>query len=353
MKSELSLDQLCEGSPALAHVLDALFDGVYVVNRKRKIIFWNRGAEAITGYSAAEVAGRSCAEDILNHIDETGRLLCRDGCPIERTLETGEEVRAKIYPLHRTGRRFPVMTHIAPIRDDEGDIVAAIEVFRDISNEEEFRLLQEKFDLLVRRYVSHTTYEEIVAQASESGGSSAASADLTIFYLDMAGFTPFSERHDPEEVVKVLNNVFGMCGVITRERHGDIDKFIGDALLATFLDANDAVAAARALSCEALPAFNRKRQENGQEAMRVRIGIHSGVVLQGDIGSSERKDRTVIGDVVNVTQRIESRCEPDSILISEAAFSRLNAEESAYFELHGDISVKGRGQPVRVYRLRT
>ncbi|MBN1868052.1 PAS domain-containing protein [Candidatus Sumerlaeota bacterium] len=352
MIQNFSTEDLTDKDSVLATVLNSLFDGVYIVDPERRILFWNRGAEEITGYPANEVAGRWCGDDILNHIDEQGRLLCRGACPLLQVIQTGEPARAKVYPLHKSGRRFPVMTHIAPIRGPENEILAAIEVFRDISKEEDYRILQEKFQRVVQKYVSHTTFEEIVAQAHSEAGSAAVERDLTILYLDVVGFTPLSEKHTPEEVVDLLNTLFSTCGVITKECHGDIDKFMGDAVMAVFIDANDAVQAARTILGVSLPEFNRLRAQDGREEVRVRIGINSGRVLQGDVGTLDRKDRTVIGDVVNTAQRIERACPPGSILISETTYARLSEENAARFAFHGEEAVKGKADRVRIFAVK-
>lgn len=349
MEEHITSDYLERRDTTLASVLNSLFDGVYVTDLQRRILFWNRGAEEITGYSSDEVAGHRCSDNILNHIDENGRPLCRGRCPLLQCMTTGQEVRSKIYPLHKSGRRFPVMTHIAPLRDASGKIIAGIEVFRDISQEEEFRLLQEKFNALVQRYVSRSTYEEIMAEAKGTEGD-AQIRDLTVFYLDIVGFTAISEKTPPVEIVTMLNSVFGICDVITREKHGDIDKFIGDAIMAVFIDANDAVEAAAMVQQEALPAYNAQRFEQGFEPIRVRIGINSGMVVQGTIGTSDRKDLTVIGDVVNTAQRIETACEPGLVYISEATLSRLNPTNTKRFEPAGETTVKGKQDPLRLYR---
>lgn len=149
----------------------------------------------------------------------------------------------------------------------------------------------------------------------------------------------------------MLNDVFGFCDVITTQHHGDIDKFIGDALLAVFIDANDAVQAARQIQCDALPHYNTLRAEDGFEPIAVRIGINSGLVLQGDVGGAERKDLTVIGDAVNTTQRVETMCPPGSVMITEAARSRLQEAESNRFRSYGEVSVKGKKQPIHVYEM--
>ncbi|MFH1958361.1 MAG: adenylate/guanylate cyclase domain-containing protein [bacterium] len=331
----------------LAFMLNTIFDGVYIVNRKREIIFWNKGAEEITGYKYGEVCGRRCSYDILNHIDENGKLLCKENCPLSKTFETGKHVRIKVYPLHKSGRRFPVMMHIAPVRDKDKNIIAAIEVFRDISKEEDYRILQEKFNNLIRKYVSSATFKDVMERLKSDVKSDARIRDLTVLYLDVAGFTGFSEKNPPLKAARMLNEVFGICGVITKECHGDIDKFIGDALMAVFVDANDAVCAGVKI-LEALSKLNRKRSEKGKEPINVRIGINSGNVIQGDIGTFERKDLTVIGDVVNTTSRIQGIGDINSIFISEAAYSRLKNPE--IFKFHKKVAIRGKKHRIPVFR---
>jgi PAS domain S-box-containing protein len=346
-KKEHSIpDEFNVADSVLVTVLNSIFDGVYVVDRDRRIIFWNKGAEEITGYRSEEVMGSRCSDDILNHIDENGILLCRSACPLVETLRTGKEIRAKVYPFHKDGRRFPVQTHIAPIRNDNGEIVAAIEVFRDISREEEFRILQEKFKELVRKYLSTATFEEVMDQLQGSRGK-ARTKDLTVLYLDVVGFTSFSERHSPEETAKMLNDLFGICEVITKECHGDIDKFIGDAVMAVFIDANDAVLAAIKV-LEALSEFNKVRVKEDHEKIQIRIGVNSGLVIQGEIGTPDRKDVTVVGDVVNTASRIESVTDAMDLCISEASYSRL--KDPKWFQLLKEVQVKNRRRPVSIYR---
>ena len=345
-KADSILEDFSVADSVLVTVLNSIFDGIYVVDKDRKIIFWNRGAEEITGYSAKEVMGRCCSDDILNHIDENGILLCRNACPLVETLHTGKDIRAKVYPLHKKGGRFPVQTHIGPIRNDNGEIVAGIEVFRDISKNEEFRILQEKFSKVVKKYMSSATFEEIMDQLKGSTGK-ACIKDLTVLYLDVVNFTGFSERHSPEETAKMLNDLFGICEVITKECHGDIDKFIGDAIMAVFIDANDAVLAGMKV-LKALSQFNKTRVKEGHGETQIRIGVNSGLVMQVEIGTADRKDVTVIGDVVNTSSRIESVSDAMCMCISEATYSRLKDQKA--FMPHKELRVKNRKEPLFIYK---
>ncbi len=331
--------------------LDSIFDGVYIVDPDRNILFWNRGAEEMTGYSRAEVIGKSCKDDILNHIDENGKLLCTGSCPILKVFATAEPQRAKVYPLHRNGKRFPVETHISAIKDERGNVVASIEVFRDISDSENYRILQEKFQRLIQRYVSTATFEEVKQLATSNKSSETKMRELTILYMDVVGFTSYTEQYGAQEAISMLNELFGICDVITRETLGDIDKFVGDALMATFIDANDAVLAADRIMNSALPMLNQQRIENNKKPIQIRIGINSGQVLQGDIGTKDRSDLTVIGDVVNTASRIEKAADPGMIYISESTASRLSFEIYRQFEPAGSMQLRGKEAPLQLFRM--
>ncbi len=112
-------------------ILNNLFDGLYFVDRERRITFWNRTAASLTGYEAREVVGRRCADNILVHVDAEGRNMCEGLCPLARTLEDGESREAEVFLHHRQGHRLPVAVRVAPIRDAKGQITGAVEVFND------------------------------------------------------------------------------------------------------------------------------------------------------------------------------------------------------------------------------
>ncbi|MGD1009621.1 MAG: diguanylate cyclase [Candidatus Aminicenantales bacterium] len=114
-------------------VLDNLFDGVYFVDRERRITFWSKTAEKMTGYEAREVVGRRCADNILVHVDGDGTNLCEGLCPLARTIEDGEPREADVFLHHRKGHRMPVSVRVAPIRDADGRIMGGVEVFSDNS----------------------------------------------------------------------------------------------------------------------------------------------------------------------------------------------------------------------------
>ncbi len=115
-------------------ILDHLYDGVYFVDQNRTVTYWNRGAERITGFSAEEVVGRRCADGVLNHVDEQGRRLCGRRCPLLRTMHDGAPREDHFFLHHADGHRLPVLVRAAPMFDDDGAIIGAVETFSDNSS---------------------------------------------------------------------------------------------------------------------------------------------------------------------------------------------------------------------------
>jgi diguanylate cyclase (GGDEF)-like protein/PAS domain S-box-containing protein len=111
--------------------VDALDIGVYLVDRHRKIVYWNRGAARISGYLRQDVTGRFCRDDILVHSDENEAILCGTDCPLAGCLRDGQAREATVYLRHRVGHRVPVHVRAVPLRDAEGNISGAAEIFEE------------------------------------------------------------------------------------------------------------------------------------------------------------------------------------------------------------------------------
>jgi len=114
-------------------ILDNLNDGVYLVDRDRRITFWNKAAEDITGFTSDEVIGHQCWDDILTHVNEKGVSLCQGLCPTAITISTGNLQEANVYLRHKHGHMVPIIVRTCPIRDENGSIVGAAEIFNDFS----------------------------------------------------------------------------------------------------------------------------------------------------------------------------------------------------------------------------
>lgn len=119
-------------------LLDVLKDGVYFANKQRKVTYWNKAAEAVTGYKSAEILGKFCGDNILVHIDEEGNNLCTGTCPLARCMETGEPFEQRIFLHHKEGHRVPVLVRVTPVRGPKDEIIGAVEIFTDLSSKESF-----------------------------------------------------------------------------------------------------------------------------------------------------------------------------------------------------------------------
>ena len=111
------------------NIIDNLYDGVYFVDRDRTITYWNRGAERITGYSAAQAIGRRCRDNLLNHVTASGARLCQNHCPLAAMMEDGKPREAEVYLHHADGHRVPVVVRATPLRDENGQVIGAVETF--------------------------------------------------------------------------------------------------------------------------------------------------------------------------------------------------------------------------------
>ncbi len=136
-------------------LIENLYDGVYYVDAHNEIIFWNRSAERITGYSRDEVVGNTCSDGILRHIDSEGTELCFHGCPLKETLKDGTIRDAEVFLHHKDGHRVPVHVRVAPIFDEQGSITGAVEIFSD--NSSRIDILQEYEDLKKAVFIDELT----------------------------------------------------------------------------------------------------------------------------------------------------------------------------------------------------
>ena len=207
------------------------------------------------------------------------------------------------------------------------------------------------------KYLSPQIYNSIFSAKGEASGT-LARKNLTIFFSDIAGFTDISDGMEPERLSFFINTYLSEMSKIAIEHGGTIDKFIGDAILVFFGDPetegdrNDALRCARM----ALRMRDRVREldktwhENGiSKQLRVRMGITTGYCTVGNFGSEHRLDYTVLGSPVNLAARLQTRAEPDTILIADSTWLLIRDATDA--TPMGEITPKGFARPVGSYRL--
>lgn len=136
-------------------LLDHISDGVYFVDRELRVLYWNEGAHRLTGYKAEELLGKCCQDDILCHLDHSGRKLCAKDCPLAASISDGSSYEASVFLRHKLGGRVPVSVRVQPMRETDGTIIGAIEIFSDDSAEVE---AHRKTEAMIRlAFLDHLT----------------------------------------------------------------------------------------------------------------------------------------------------------------------------------------------------
>jgi len=191
-------------------ILDQMHDGVYLVDTDRAIRYWNRSAERISGYGADEVLGSRCSDGILMHVDRDGKNLCRSACPLAATMTDGNPREVEVYLHHKDGHRVPVHVRAAPLRDEDGRILGAIETFSDDSARsamraeiEELRALS-LFDPLTE--VGNRRYAEM-ALTARGDELSRYGWTYGVLLADIDHFKSFNDRFGHETGDRVLRMV--------------------------------------------------------------------------------------------------------------------------------------------------
>jgi class 3 adenylate cyclase len=205
---------------------------------------------------------------------------------------------------------------------------------------------------ILKMYVDETVLKFMASREFESSLMANETIEATVAFIDICSFTSISENEPADTVVKLLNKYFDVMVKEIIAQGGYIDKFIGDAIMAVFrgnfhLDrAIDACLAVRS-QIGKLPAL----PDNNSFSPKVSIGINSGEMISGNIGSAtlKRLDYTVIGDTVNIAQRLQSVAKQSQIIINETSYQKV--KESFSCRKVGEVSLKNKSLPMNVYEV--
>ena len=221
-------------------ILENLYDGVYFVDCDRKILYWNKGAENITGYTSSEVLGKRCSDNITQ-IDDSGVQLCMTTCPLAKTVDDSMPREINLYIRHKKGHRVPVLVRTTTLQDSQGKVVGAVEIFSDntpklaitqrIKELEKMALLDPLTELANRRYIElnmQTKLDEMRRYGRPFG----------ILFMDIDHFKKINDLHGHDigdKVLIMVSNTF-----IKNVRTSDIvGRWGGEEFLAIIPNINE------------------------------------------------------------------------------------------------------------------
>lgn len=205
---------------------------------------------------------------------------------------------------------------------------------------------------ILKMYVDATVLNFMGSREFEASLMANDTLEATVVFIDVCGFTAFSEKESPDTVVKLLNRYFDVMVKEIIAQHGQVDKFIGDAVMAVFKGSYHLDRAIEACLAVRTKINNLPQLfEHVSFVPKVTIGINSGEMISGNIGSASllRLDFTVIGDVVNTAQRLQSAAAPNQIVISELAYEKV--KDSFTCNKVGDVILKNKSLPVTIYEV--
>jgi len=209
----------------------------------------------------------------------------------------------------------------------------------------------------MQNYLSANIMDEVLKNpdAMKMGG---VRKELTVMFTDVRGFTTFCEKNEPEKVVPVLNELLEVASEVVIRHDGTLDKYIGDAIMAFWgapttgkMDHAEAAARTALEMRDALDALRKDWEKRGIPPLHLGVGINTGSMLVGNVGSSRLRNYTVIGDEVNLGARLESETRKfdTDIIISESTANHLGTKFKTRYL--AEVTVKGKQKPVRIYAL--
>ncbi len=335
-----TLREITEIKSYMEDIFASVDSGILTTDLAAAITTCNRAAEEILGLPLQEAKGRRFHE----LFDERPALELSSA--VRKVIK--EEARLRDYEVScilPCRGQVTLKLQVTPLKDAQQKTIGAAMVVEDLTEE---RRLQQTLN----RYLAPSVVQEALRMAATGhfplGGTRRA---MSILFADVRGFTAFSERVSPEELVDILNVHLTVAARAILAQGGTLDKFMGDAVMALFNvpvpQPDHTLRAVRA----ALEIQRRiaELEEQGRPAFRFGVGVHMGEAVAGNVGSPERLDYTAIGDAVNLAKRLQENAKGGQILLSAPAYR----EVSPWVEARplGVVYVKGREEPVEVYEL--
>jgi len=255
-------------------LLDNLNEGIYLLNNDRKITFWNRGAEKLTGFSQSDVLGKRCSDAVILHIDEEGKNICDTDCPVVKTMNDGRSREEEIYLHHRQGHRVPVRVRIVPILDKDKRIIGAAEILsenfsnaalkRRIKHLQQQSLLDPVTQLLNRRGIEinlNSRVEEMKRYDLKFG----------LLFIDIDRFKSINDTYGHvtgDEVLKMVSKTLAN----SLRPFDTLGRWGGEEFIAIVANVDDQMLSSIAERCRFLVEHSGLPDEHGSVKVTVSIG---------------------------------------------------------------------------------
>jgi PAS domain S-box-containing protein len=331
--------------------VDKAGHAVYWINEKAQIVYANEAAQRALGYSLDELLSMTI-HDIdpkfppeawtphWNHLKQCGCL----------RLESHHQTKqGDIFPIEITAN-YRVFNRIEYNFAFVHDITE-----RKRAEKERIRFTQQLSELnqAYERFIPHQFLELLDKQSIvDIQLGDQIEKDMTILFSDVRGFTSLSEKMTPPENFQFINTYLGQMEPIILEHRGIIDKYIGDAIMALFFSADEALQGAIAM-LKQLTHYNQERQTNHLPSISIGIGLNSGQLMLGTVGGKNRMDGTVISDAVNLASRVEGLTKKyqTPLLITEHTHRKLAEPEQYQIRVVDAVKVKGKLEVITIYEI--
>lgn len=335
-----TLAEVTELKNLMDDVFASIVSGVLTADVQDQITLCNRAAASILGQASAEIVGRKIEEviptfanNILPHL-ESVRKSDKPVIGLELSQSRAE------------GGNMDWRLNLSPLKDAGQKTQGVAIVLDDLT---ERKKLEAQRGLL-QRMVSPAVLDQIDPNSLQVGGKQVF---ITVLFADVRGFTSYSEKHSPEELVAVLNQYLAAAADAVLAQEGTVDKFLGDAVMAWYnapiLQPDHTLRAVKS-ALGIREAIARLHSELPPEAhLDFGVGINYGEAVLGWIGTEKRLEFTSLGDSVNTAKRIQENCAKNQILISKDAYERVKDDVDA--KPFAPLTVKGKAQPLEVFEV--
>ncbi len=322
-------------------ILESMSNGVVTINAEDKIVTCNAAGLRIMNVRENDILGKPYAEFFSGAnawVAERVKLVSETQA-LELIMDKEMEFEAENRSVNLT---------VTPLTSQTRAKLGSMLLIEDISSEKRVKST-------MARYMDPSVADKLLGSGADLLGGVAS--ESTVLFCDIRSFTTIAEELGPQGTVQLLNEYFSIMVDCIQGEGGMLDKFIGDAMMAIFGtpmphdDDPDRSVRAAIKMLQELERWNTQRLGRGQKPVDIGVGLKTGHIVSGNIGSPKRMDYTVIGDGVNLASRLESACKQYGarILISETTFRKLRA---TYRTREVDyVIVKGKTQPVGIFEV--